>query len=151
MDFPSKTLKLTSTRVMERVKRVIERIEPKDSRERYEKMGVHCLQGSGLIISPWEVFFRGSPLYTKSIVLATGARPFIPPILGISKIDIVTTDNLWNLRKLPRNFWFWRGPRWRGDGSGISAPWEVRSLLWKLLLNFFSKRMRMWGFILSRG
>ena len=41
-------------------------------------------------------------LTTRSIVIATGARPTIPPIPGIDRVSYLTSDNVWELRELPR-------------------------------------------------
>ncbi len=41
------------------------------------------------------------PLSTRSIVIATGARPFVPPIEGIDQVDYLTSENIWRLRELP--------------------------------------------------
>ncbi len=39
---------------------------------------------------------------TRSIVIATGARPFVPPIPGIEEVGYLTSDTVWDLRELPR-------------------------------------------------
>jgi pyruvate/2-oxoglutarate dehydrogenase complex dihydrolipoamide dehydrogenase (E3) component len=39
---------------------------------------------------------------TKSIVIAAGARPFVPPIPGIESVEYLTSDTVWSLRELPR-------------------------------------------------
>ena len=92
------------SRVMERVHQVIKRIQPHDSKERYEKMGVHCLKGQGLVASPWEVRLEDRSLYARTLVVATGARPFLPPIPGISQVEVLTSSNLWKLEELPQKF-----------------------------------------------
>jgi len=93
--------------VMERIQSVIGRIEPHDSVERYSKLGVDCLKGTAKITSPWivEVALEdGSTktLTTKNIVIAAGARPFVPPIPGLRESDPWTSDTVWNLRTLPK-------------------------------------------------
>ncbi|MBL8429046.1 MAG: FAD-dependent oxidoreductase [Dechloromonas sp.] len=93
--------------VMERVQSVIKTIEPHDSVERYTELGVDVVQGSAKIVSPWEVDITredGSTqrLTTRSVVIATGARPFVPPIPGIEEVGYLTSDNVWNLRELPK-------------------------------------------------
>jgi len=87
--------------IMERVQRVIKKIEPHDSIERYSELGVECIQGEAIIKSPWSVEVNGNLLTTRSIVIATGAHPFIPTIPGIEKINYYTSDTIWNIRKLP--------------------------------------------------
>lgn len=88
--------------IMERVQRVIKKIEPHDSIERYSKLGVDCLAGTAKIKSPWEIEVNGKILTTKNIVIATGARPFIPSIPGLEKIKYYTSDDIWELRDMPK-------------------------------------------------
>ena len=66
--------------VMERVQKVIAEIEPHDSVERYTNLGVDCIQGEAKILDPYTVEVDGKKLRTKNIVIATGARPLVPPI-----------------------------------------------------------------------
>lgn len=87
--------------VMERVQRVIREIEPHDSIERYESLGVDCVTGSAHIRSPWEVEVNGKTLTTQNIVIATGARPNIPDIPGIDTVSPLTSDTIWELRERP--------------------------------------------------
>lgn len=87
---------------MERVQRVIQAIEPHDSVERYTGLGVECVQGEARITSPWTVEVNGKTLTTRAIVIATGARPLVPPIPGIEQVGYFTSDTIWNLRQLPR-------------------------------------------------
>jgi pyruvate/2-oxoglutarate dehydrogenase complex dihydrolipoamide dehydrogenase (E3) component/uncharacterized membrane protein YdjX (TVP38/TMEM64 family) len=87
--------------VMERVQKVIAAIEPHDSVERYSKLGVECIAGEAKILSPWEVRVNGQTLTTRAIVIAAGARPFIPPIPGIEQTGYLNSETLWDLRVLP--------------------------------------------------
>ena len=92
--------------VMERVQRVIRDIEPHDSVERYTALGVDVVLGRARIVSPWEVEVThddGSKqvLTTRSIVIATGGRPFVPPLTGLDQIDYFTSENIWSLRARP--------------------------------------------------
>jgi pyruvate/2-oxoglutarate dehydrogenase complex dihydrolipoamide dehydrogenase (E3) component len=92
--------------VMARVQRVIKAVEPHDSVERYSELGVECLEGDAKIISPWSVRVTSAggtrTLTTRTIVIAAGARPVVPPIEGIEQVGYYTSDNIWNLRTLPR-------------------------------------------------
>lgn len=92
VDFPA---------VMERVRRIIASIEPHDSPERFTSLGVECVAGKAHIESPYLVRVDGREITTRSIVLATGARPLIPPVPGLDKIDYLTSDNIWDLEELP--------------------------------------------------
>ncbi len=88
--------------IMNRVHDVIATVEPHDSVERYTSLGVECIEGDAKITSPYSVEVNGRMLTTKNIVVATGARPFVPPIPGLDKIDYLTSDNIWNLNTLPK-------------------------------------------------
>ncbi|MDD9893465.1 MAG: FAD-dependent oxidoreductase, partial [Gammaproteobacteria bacterium] len=93
--------------VMDRVHNVIKAIEPHDSVERYTDLGVECLQGTAKLISPWEVEVQLNDgtmqtLSARNIVIATGARPFVPPIPGLDQVEYLTSDNVWNLREKPK-------------------------------------------------
>lgn len=92
--------------VMDRIQRVIRDIEPHDSVERYTKLGVECIEGEAKITSPWSVEVSTAngtqTLTTRGIVIAAGARPFVPPIPGIEQVDALTSDTVWSLRELPK-------------------------------------------------
>lgn len=92
--------------LMERVHTIIKKIEPHDSVERYSELGVDCRQGEATFISPWEVEIRNGDdserLTARSIIIATGAQPFIPPVPGIEDMDAITSDTLWEIEEQPR-------------------------------------------------
>ena len=88
--------------VMERIQRVIAAIEPHDSVERYTQLGVECIQGEAKITSPYTVEVNGQTLTTRNIIIAAGARPFVPPIKGIEDAGYLTSDTLWELREQPK-------------------------------------------------
>ena len=88
-------------KVMQRIQQVIADIEPHDSIERYTGLGVDVLQGYAKIINPWtvEIALNGGGkqmLTTRSIVIAAGARPFVPPLPGLDEVGYVTSDTLWD-------------------------------------------------------
>jgi pyruvate/2-oxoglutarate dehydrogenase complex dihydrolipoamide dehydrogenase (E3) component/uncharacterized membrane protein YdjX (TVP38/TMEM64 family) len=87
--------------VMQRVHDVIKAIEPHDSIERYTGLGVEVLQGYGKLVNPWTVevaLNNGTTqrLTARSIVIAAGARPFVPPLPGLDDVGYVTSDTLWD-------------------------------------------------------
>ena len=92
--------------VMARIQRVIADIEPHDSVARYTALGVDVVQGRARITSPWAVEITTpqgvQTLTTRSIVIATGARPFVPPIPGLAEVGCLTSDTVWGLTALPR-------------------------------------------------
>jgi pyruvate/2-oxoglutarate dehydrogenase complex dihydrolipoamide dehydrogenase (E3) component/uncharacterized membrane protein YdjX (TVP38/TMEM64 family) len=97
VDFPA---------VMARVRSVIATIEPHDSVERYQTLGVDARIGHATLIDPWTVEIRTAEgterLTTRAIALATGAKPIIPPIPGLAGAPHLTSETLWDaMAKLP--------------------------------------------------
>ena len=87
-------------RVMQRIENIIADIEPHDSIERYSNMGVDVRQGCAKLIDPWTVELTNTDgsienITARSIILATGAQPFVPNITGLDRIPYVTSDTLW--------------------------------------------------------
>lgn len=88
-------------KVMARVQEVIRTVAPNDSVERYTGMGVEVLHGYARITDPWTVATELNDgttrtLTTRSIIIATGARPFVPPLPGLEETGYVTSDTLWS-------------------------------------------------------
>jgi pyruvate/2-oxoglutarate dehydrogenase complex dihydrolipoamide dehydrogenase (E3) component/uncharacterized membrane protein YdjX (TVP38/TMEM64 family) len=93
--------------VMERVQDVVREVEPHDSVERYTSLGVDVVKGRARLVNPWTVEIAREDgarqtLTARAIVLATGAAPFVPPLPGLAEIGCLTSDDLWQLRELPR-------------------------------------------------
>lgn len=97
--------------VMRRVHDIIAAIEPHDSVERYTGLGVDVVPGYARIIDPWTVEISGhdgvvQTLTTRSIIIAAGAEPVVPPLPGIEQSGYLTSDTLWEafaeLNEIPR-------------------------------------------------
>lgn len=89
------------SKVMARVHAVIAAVAPHDSVARYTGLGVEVLEGYAKIVDPWTVEIKLNTggtqrLTTRSIVIATGARPFVPPLPGLDEVGYVTSDTLWD-------------------------------------------------------
>ncbi|MCY3819978.1 MAG: FAD-dependent oxidoreductase [Gammaproteobacteria bacterium] len=99
--FRSASVEFDFSEVMDRVQRVIAKIEPHDSVERYTGLGVNCIMGDARITSPYSVRVDGREITTRNIVIATGGAPFIPPIPGLAEAGYYTSDTIWDIRELP--------------------------------------------------
>ena len=103
----AKLAEVDFSKVMARVQRIIGAIEPHDSVQRYSALGVDCVAGDANITSPFTVEVtaadgRRRTLSTRNIVIAAGARPFVPPIPGLAEIGYLTSDTVWQLQALPQ-------------------------------------------------
>jgi pyruvate/2-oxoglutarate dehydrogenase complex dihydrolipoamide dehydrogenase (E3) component/uncharacterized membrane protein YdjX (TVP38/TMEM64 family) len=87
--------------VMARIRNVIATIEPNDSVERYTELGVDMELGHARILDPWTVEITRHDgttqrLTTRSIVIAAGAAPLVPPLPGLTPTNHLTSDTLWD-------------------------------------------------------
>lgn len=88
--------------VIARVQGAVKAIEPHDSVERYEGLGVDVVQGYARIIDPWTVEIARNDggtqrLTTRSIIIASGAEPVVPPIPGIEGSGYLTSETMWDV------------------------------------------------------
>ena len=87
-------------KVMQRIHQVIAAIAPHDSIERYQSLGVEVLQGHAKLTSPWKLDITHADgsitqLTSRSIIIATGAAPFVPALPGLDTTGYLTSDTLW--------------------------------------------------------
>ena len=93
--------------VMKQVQEVIKKIEPHDSIERYTKLNVDCYQEEAKLLSKHEIeLSNGKKITAKNIVIATGAIPTVFPIPGLDQLDYIHSDNIWELKTLPKRMLF---------------------------------------------
>jgi pyruvate/2-oxoglutarate dehydrogenase complex dihydrolipoamide dehydrogenase (E3) component len=90
--------------VMARVRRVIGRVAPHDSADRYRGLGVDVVMGAARVVDPWTVEVAGRKLVSRKIVIATGAEPVMPAIAGLDLVGPLTSETVWSLTDQPSTF-----------------------------------------------
>lgn len=95
------SLELDFPALMARIRRVIGRIAPHDSDERYRGLGVEVIRGTARVTGPWTVTVGERTLTTRRIIIATGAEPALPPVPGLDDVAPLTSETLWWLEKQP--------------------------------------------------
>lgn len=83
------------------VHKVIATIEPHDSVERFEGLGVQVILDWGRFVSKTEVQAGDTIVTARRFVIATGSSPVIPPIPGIDDVEVHTNETIWDLRERP--------------------------------------------------
>ncbi len=83
------------------VMNVIKGIEPHDSVERFESLGVKVIEEFGEFVSPTEVKAGETLIKARRFVIATGSSPFVPPIPGLDKVPYYTNENIFDLKARP--------------------------------------------------
>jgi len=105
---PSKTLLASAAQglsfqeAMHRVRAVRAQIAHHDSVERYRDAGVDVFLGSASFLSPHEIRVNEHVLRAGKTVIATGARPFVPPVPGLKELQPLTNETVFELTEQPR-------------------------------------------------
>ncbi len=90
-------------KVMAHVKGVIATIAPMDAQERFEGFGITVIRESAAFTAPNRVVTPSYSVKAKRFVIATGSRPFLPPIPGLHEVPFLTNETLWDLETLPEH------------------------------------------------
>ncbi len=85
------------------VRNVIAGIEPHDSVERFEGLGVKVITEYGTFISPTELQAGDTIITARRFVISTGSSPFVPPIPGLDKVKHYTNEDIFELREQPKH------------------------------------------------
>lgn len=89
--------------VKKHVEHVIKTIEPHDSQERFESLGVHVIRETGRFIDSKTVQAGEHKIRARYFVIATGSRAFIPPIKEVEQDKILTNETIFNLKEKPQH------------------------------------------------
>ncbi len=89
--------------VKDHVGRVVRTIAPADSQERFEGLGVRVIRDWARFADERTVIAGDASITARRIVIATGSRPFVPPIEGIDQVAYLTNETIFDLRERPRH------------------------------------------------
>jgi pyruvate/2-oxoglutarate dehydrogenase complex dihydrolipoamide dehydrogenase (E3) component len=89
--------------VMEHVHETIKAIEPNDSQQRFEGLGVHVIRESATLDSSGLIRAGEDIIKSRYVILATGSRPVVPPIPGINYEKVLTNESIFKLRQRPQH------------------------------------------------
>lgn len=90
-------------RVMGHVRESIARIAPHDSPDRLRREGVEVRTARARFTGPGRVVIGDTEVRTRCALIATGARPVLPPVPGLADAGPLTSETVWELRTLPRH------------------------------------------------
>jgi pyruvate/2-oxoglutarate dehydrogenase complex dihydrolipoamide dehydrogenase (E3) component len=84
---------------MQHVQKAIEAIAPNDSVERFTGLGVRVILGEAAFKDAHHVLVNGELIHARKFVIATGSRPFVPPLIE----GYLTNETLFTLQEKPRH------------------------------------------------
>ncbi|MCL1473917.1 dihydrolipoyl dehydrogenase family protein [Argonema antarcticum] len=88
-------------KAMGHVRSAIAAIEPHDSPERFQSLGVEVIFGSGQFTDKQTFEVNGRRLKARAFVISTGSRPAIPPIPGLQEAGYISNEQVFQLNKRP--------------------------------------------------
>jgi pyruvate/2-oxoglutarate dehydrogenase complex dihydrolipoamide dehydrogenase (E3) component len=83
------------------IDRVVARLAPHDSAERFEGLGVTVIRAEGRFADPRTMRAGDATIRPRRFVIATGSMPLIPPIPGLDTVPYLTTETIFANRELP--------------------------------------------------
>ncbi|HEC27984.1 MAG TPA: mercuric reductase [Gammaproteobacteria bacterium] len=98
---PPVELDVDLAKVNDHVRSVIEHIQHHDDPERFRSYGCEVIFGAAEFIDPHTVRVNDQEIRGRRFVIATGSRPFIPPIEGLQETGYLTNLELFSMRTLP--------------------------------------------------
>ncbi|ADO84411.1 dihydrolipoyl dehydrogenase family protein [Ilyobacter polytropus] len=90
-------------KIMKDVKKVIEDVYSHETPEVLEKTGINFLEGEAEFTENKTIKIGENTFSGKSIIIATGSSPFVPPIPGINTVEYLTNESLFLLEEIPKS------------------------------------------------
>ncbi|WDT81651.1 MAG: FAD-dependent oxidoreductase [Candidatus Manganitrophus sp.] len=115
------------TGAMERMRRMVARIGEHDDPKRFEAMGIRLFFGEGCFVDPKTFEVAGRRIAGRRFVLATGARPGVPPIPGLAEAGFLTNVTALALKQRPETMAIIGGDRLVSNSPRSSTGWGFGS------------------------
>jgi pyruvate/2-oxoglutarate dehydrogenase complex dihydrolipoamide dehydrogenase (E3) component len=96
-------LKIDSTEIMERVRKVIENVYSNENPEKLISDGIEYINGFAKFIDKNTIEVNNEKIKAKKIIIATGSSSLVPPIKGLDKVKYLTNENIFTLNTLPES------------------------------------------------
>lgn len=85
----------------DRARHVVKEIASTENADVLRAEGVDIIEADGVLVGPGRLRADDTNIEAKGVVLALGSRPSDPPIVGLDRIEVLTSENLWDLRDQP--------------------------------------------------
>ena len=87
--------------VQNHVRGVIAKIEPHDSQERFEGLGVTVIREAARFAGKTTLETDNHIVEARRIIVATGSRAAAPPIPGLEDVPYLTNETIWDIEEQP--------------------------------------------------
>ncbi len=95
--------KIQGRHIMPHIRGIVKRAYEKDLPETFEAIGIRIITGAATFLDAHRISVNGRTVSARNFILATGTSPFIPDIPGLSSVNFLTNETLYDLEDLPRS------------------------------------------------
>jgi pyruvate/2-oxoglutarate dehydrogenase complex dihydrolipoamide dehydrogenase (E3) component len=88
---------------MKHARRAIDEVAATESAEVLRHEGIDVIEGTARFVGPRTLSVEGARVHGGAVVIATGARPTVPPIAGLDTVEYLTNETLFELTTLPES------------------------------------------------
>jgi pyruvate/2-oxoglutarate dehydrogenase complex dihydrolipoamide dehydrogenase (E3) component/anti-anti-sigma regulatory factor len=92
-----------TTHVLDRIRSVIQKAYAKDLPETFKEIGIDVLEGAAAFVDSHRIILDCQVISAEKFIISVGTRPLVPPIRGLSELDYLTNENLYELDTLPKS------------------------------------------------
>ncbi|HAR63505.1 MAG: hypothetical protein DKM50_09255 [Candidatus Margulisiibacteriota bacterium] len=94
--------KIDLSTIMSRVNHIVDD-DYEHTLEKYKKLGVSIIDGRGELLDNHSVKVGDNTYTGEHIIIASGSRPVIPPIKGLTDVPFLTNETIFDMKQLPKN------------------------------------------------
>jgi pyruvate/2-oxoglutarate dehydrogenase complex dihydrolipoamide dehydrogenase (E3) component len=89
--------------VMAHVRSVVDKVHNIDRPETFARAGIEVISGQAEFVDRRRIRVGENIVSARNTIIATGSRPFVPPIEGLEDVPYLTNETVFNLNTLPRS------------------------------------------------
>ena len=94
---------IDTSSVLSHVRSVVDEVYSHKTPEIFEDAGVHIIEGFAKFKSKNCIYVDGNTYYAKKFIIASGSSPALPNIKGLKDIDILTNENIFLQKSIPKS------------------------------------------------
>lgn len=99
----SNAIDLDTSKVMAHIQEQIRNVYQTHTPEVLKQQGINVLFGSPAFLDNHHIQLGDQTISANKFVIATGSRPFVPPIDGMNSVKYLTNETIFNLERIPQS------------------------------------------------
>ena len=95
--------KIQGRPIMPHIRGIVKRAYEKDLPDTFEEVGIKIITGAASFVDSHRISVNGQIFSARKFIIATGTSPLLPNIPGLSSVNFLTNETLYDLEDLPRS------------------------------------------------